>query len=62
MRFYIEYEKANGEQTIFEKAEIVGTYDKQCRERGFKVFEEGRGYRNVNYNRIISIKASNHLN
>ena len=60
MKFYIEYRKADGDQTVFEKAEIVGTYDKKRRERGFKVFEEGRGYRNVNYKGIIAIRASNH--
>ena len=62
MKFYIEYQKASGEGTIFDGVEIVGTYEKQNRVQGFKVFETGRGYRNVAYDRIITIKASTNTN
>ena len=59
MKLYIEYQKQDGSHSIFTNAELVGTYEKENRTMGFKVFEEGRGYRNLNYDGIVTIKASN---
>ena len=59
MIFKLEYEKLNGEVTIFDKCEIVGTYDKECKTEGFKVKDlERKVFRNVRYDGIKTITAA----
>ena len=59
MIFKIEYEKMNGEITIFDHCEIVGTYNKGVRTEGFKVFDKERKvFRNVKYSGIKTIEAA----
>ena len=59
MKFKMEYLKLNGEITIFEQIEIVGTYEKDLKTEGFKVYDNIREvYRNVRYSGIQTIEAA----
>ena len=59
MIFKLEYEKLNGEITIFDRCEIVGTYNKGIRAEGFKVKDlERKVFRNVRYEGIKTITAA----
>ena len=59
MIFKIEYEKLNGQITIFDHCEIVGTYDKECKTEGFKVKDLDRKvFRNIRYSGLKTIEAA----
>ena len=59
MTFKIEYEKLNGEITIFDRCEIVGTYNKGVRTEGFKVKDlERKVFRNIRYTGLKTIEAA----
>lgn len=57
--FEIEYEKIDSEITVFKHAAFKGTYTNKGKTAGFKIYDEDRnGFRNIAYERIITIKAA----
>lgn len=55
----IEYTKKDGTYRNFDKCKIVGTYERDHKVKGFKVFDLERNvYRNVNYKGIKKLEAA----
>ena len=58
MKFSIEYIKLDGSGVVFNECQIVGTYEKDQKVQGFKIFDSEKKYRNIKYSGIISITAA----
>jgi len=58
MKLSIEYIKIDGSGTVFKECQIVGTYEKDRKVQGFKIFDSEKKYRNIKYSGIISITAA----
>ena len=55
----IEYTKKDGTYRNFDKCKIVGTYERDHKVKGFKVWDcERNVYRNVNYKGIKRLEAA----
>ena len=55
----IEYAKADGTYRNFDKCKIVGTYERDHKVKGFKVWDcERNVYRKVNYKGIKKLEAA----
>ena len=59
MNLKIEYSKKDGSYRNFDKCKIVGTYERDHKVMGFKVWDLDRNvYRNVKYSGIKTIEAA----
>lgn len=59
MNLKIEYSKKDGTYRNFDKCKIAGTYERDHKVMGFKVWDLDRNvYRNVKYSGIKTIEAS----
>ena len=59
MNLKIEYAKKDGTYRNFDKCKIVGTYEREHKVMGFKLFDLERNvYRNVKYSGIKKLEAA----